>query len=914
MKPKLLAGLCSVVAAAACARGADLSAFENIEIAHRRYVLKNGLTLIVHEDRKAPIVAVNIWYHVGSKNERPGRTGFAHLFEHLMFNGSENFNDDFFKVIERIGGTDVNGTTNEDRTNYFENVPKNALDLVLWLESDRMGHFKGAITQARLDEQRGVVQNEKRQSENQPYGRAWELIAKATYPAAHPYSWTVIGSMEDLNAASLEDVKEWFGTYYGPANAVIVLAGDIDFETAKEKVETYFGHIPPGPPLARFESWVAKRTGSQRQTLHDRVPQARLYKVWNAPPANAEQTEYLSLLGDVLTAGKTSRLYHRLVYKDQVASSVSASVDDREIGSQFLLQITARPGQDLGQVERVAEEELNRLLQEGPTAEEVGRVQSLRLARFVRGIERIGGFGGKSDILASSEVLCGTAEFYKQQLAWARGATPEKLRAAAREWLGDGAYTLEVHPFPEFKAGAAQADRSKMPEPEATPDAAFPGLQRAELANGLKIVLAERHGVPMVDMGLVVAAGHSVDPAGREGLSNLTMDMLDEGTSSRDALAISEELQLLGASLTLRSDIDTCVARMSALKPNLERSLALFADVVTDPAFPESEFKRVQKLQLDAIQREKVTPTAMALRVLPGLLFGREHPYGGPGTGSGTEAAVAKLTRADVVTYHKERFRPNNATLVVVGDTALAELRPKLEGLFGRWQRGEVVARPVPEVAPRSDSAVYLVDRPGSIQSVIIAGSLVVPKRNAEEIAIECMNNILGGQFTSRLNMNLRGDKHWAYGAGSFIEDTRGQRYLGAYAPVQSDKTKEAIGELRKEFAGIVGAIPIRQEEVDRVRQQMILEMAGRWETLRAVGSSVAEIVVFGLPEAHYATYAERVRKLTLEQVAKAATTVVQPEQFVWVVVGDRSKIEPGLRELGFNQVRLLDADGRLLN
>ncbi len=409
-----------------------------IEIPYQRFVLPNGLTLIVHEDHKAPIVAVNVWYHVGSKNEKPGRTGFAHLFEHLMFNGTENYDKDFFGPLEQAGATDMNGTTNEDRTNYFQNVPTNAVDLALWMESDRMGHLTGAISQPKLDEQRGVVQNEKRQGENEPYGKVWDFLTARLYPPNHPYSWTTIGSMEDLDAAKLDDVKDWFRTYYGAANAVIVVAGDIDARTAKQKVEKYFGDIPAGPPVARQQAWVAKRTGSQRGIMQDRVPQARLYKVWNIPGWGTADADYLTLVSDLLSRGKSSRLYKRLVYDEQIATDVSATLDLREIGGLFSVEATARPGIDLGRVERAVDEELARFLAGGPTPAELRRVKTQYRAAFVRGVERIGGFGGKSDVLAQGEVFAGRPDFYKVRLDRVERASPAPIlqlgQALAERW------------------------------------------------------------------------------------------------------------------------------------------------------------------------------------------------------------------------------------------------------------------------------------------------------------------------------------------------------------------------------------------------------------------------------------------------------------------------------------------------
>ena len=449
---------CSLAAGLAACAWAK-SAAPEIEIPYTQFVLDNGLTLLVHEDHKAPIVAVNTWYHVGSKNEKPGKTGFAHLFEHLMFNGSEHFNDDFFKATEKVGATDMNGTTSEDRTNYFENVPKDALDYALWLESDRMGYMLGAITQARLDEQRGVVQNEKRQYENQPYAIAHQLITKSIWPAGHPYSWQVIGSMEDLNAASLDDVKEWFKTYYGAANATLVIAGDITPQEALEKVKKHFGNVPPGPPVSRYSAWIAKRTGTMRQRVQDRVPQARLYMVWNIPNYGTADGNRLSLVSSVLADGKTSRLYKRLVYDERIATDVSAYADLSEIAGTFNITVTAAPGVELPRIEQAVNEELARFLKDGPTSRELRRVKTQAEAEFIRGIERIGGFGGKSDQLAMNSVFTGDPAYYKVLLREVRGATARQLRDAARAWLSDGLYVLELTPFPKVAASGEDVDQ-----------------------------------------------------------------------------------------------------------------------------------------------------------------------------------------------------------------------------------------------------------------------------------------------------------------------------------------------------------------------------------------------------------------------------------------------------------------------
>ncbi|MHB0970994.1 MAG: M16 family metallopeptidase [Thermoanaerobaculia bacterium] len=900
----------NVLAAPAAPPAKSLAA--GIDIPYEKIVLPNGLTLLVHEDHKAPIVAVNVWYHVGSKNEKKGKSGFAHLFEHLMFNGSENFNDDYFQALERVGATDLNGTTNYDRTNYFQNVPTSALDLTLWMESERMGHLLGAIDQARLDEQRGVVQNEKRQWDNEPYTVSEELITRATWPAHHPYSWTVIGLMEDLQAASLPDVHEWFRNYYGAANAVIVLAGDIDVKTAKEKVEKYFGDIPAGPPVARHEAWVAERTTSQRQRVDDRVPQARLYRVWNTPGWGKADSAEVDLITDLLTAGKTSRLYKRLVYDAQIATDVRAYIDEREIASQLVIEATARPGDDLTKIEKAIDEEIARFLASGPTQQELDRVRTQWIARFVRGSERIGGFGGKSDILAASEVYGGSPDAWKATLSAIEGATLKSVTAAAKRWLSQGDYNLEVHPFPEYSTLPAVADRKKAPEVGAAPAPAFPRMERAKLANGLTLLVAERHTVPVVNFNLLVDAGYAADQFATPGTGSLAMTMLDEGTKTRNALQISEELAALGAQLNPGSDLDTSYVRLTALKANLDPSLDVFADVVLNPSFPEADFGRLQKQQLAQIQQEKAQPIGMAMRVLPQYLYGANHAYGTPLTGSGTSESVSKMTRADLAKYHATWFKPNNATLIVVGDTTMAEVRPKVEMLFAKWKGGDVPVKNIGRVE-QPKGQVFILDKPGAVQSLILAGHLAPPKNNPNEIAIETLNNILGGAFISRINMNLREDKHWSYGAATFSWGARGQRPFVAYAPVQSDKTKEAMQEIAKELRQIAKEKPVTADELAMAKGNQTLALPGTWETAGAVSGAIAELVRFGLPDDYHATYAGKVHALDLKAVNGASTELLHPDNLVWVVVGDRAKIESGLKELGYGPVVPIDSDGKPL-
>ena len=881
---------------------------QDIDIPYQKFVLENGLTVIVHEDHKAPIVAVNLWYHVGSKNEKPGKTGFAHLFEHLMFGGSQHAQGSYIKALENVGATDLNGTTNDDRTNFFEDVPTSALDYALWMESDRMGFLD--LSQKTLDLQRGVVQNEKRQGENEPYDLTEEYIPENTYPSGHPYSWDTIGEMADLDAASFKDVQDWFKTYYGPSNVVLVLAGDIDVKTAREKVERYFGSIPAGPPVTHQQVWIAKMTGTHREVTQEHVPLPRIYKVWNVPQFGSADSDYLNLVGSCLGEGKTSRLYKRLIYDDQIASDVTVFNDAREIGGQFYIQVTARPGHNLHEIEKEIDEELARFLREGPSPTELERVRTRYMATFLRGAERIGGFGGKSDRLAEYAVYTGDPDGYKVTLKRVREATANDLKSAANRWLGDGVYVAEVQPFPDYKTAATGADRSQSPELGAPPELKLPKLQRATLSNGLKVILAARREIPLVNFWLAADAGYAADQFASPGTAKLTGTLLIDGTHTRSALEISDQAALLGAQLQAYSNLDFSFVRLSALKPKIDPSLDLFADVILHPSFPEADFKREQKLQVDAIQQEQSEPIPMALRVFPGLLYGRGHAYGNPLTGSGTAASVQKITRDDLVKFHEVWFRPNNATLVVAGDVTLAELTPKLEKLFAGWKRGDVPAKNISAVQLAPKPAVYIVDKPGAGQSVILAGTVDMPPNTPEEIAIQAMNDDLGGTFSSRLNMNLREDKHWSYGAGSLLLGARAQRPFIVYAPVQADKTKESLVEVNKELRAILGDRPATAEELARIKANETLSLPGSRETLNAVGNSITDLLQYGWPDDYYDTMSGKITALTTKDLDDAAKQVVHPDNLVWVVVGDRSKIEAGIRELGYGEIRFIDADG----
>jgi zinc protease len=891
--------------------GACLAADEDLEIAFDEFTLDNGLRVIVHEDRKAPIIATNLWYHVGSKNENPGKTGFAHLFEHLMFNGTENYDDEFFGAFQEVGATEMNGTTNSDRTNYYQTVPTTALDLALWMESDRMGHLLGAVDQEKLDEQRGVVQNEKRQGENRPYGKAFDYISENVFPEGHPYSWSTIGSMEDLNAASLDDVRDWFATYYGPNNATLVLAGDIDVQTAREKTQLYFGDIPPGPPLARLNAWIPSLAHDRRMVVEERVPQARVYKTWVAPEWGQTEAEWLHLAGSILGDGRNSRLYQRLVFEEQVATDVVVYTASDELAGGFLVWATAQIGQDLGEVERMLDEEIARFLEDGPTREELERVVTETRAGLIRAMERV---SGKARILIEGAVYGGRPDAYQDSLEIIDTAVPNDLRDVTRKWLSQPSFTLEVHPFStNLMASAQSADRTSLPFPESFPQAEFPDLQTGELSNGIRVIVATRDAVPVIHMSLQLNSGSAADQFGKPGTAGLTIEMLEEGTTSRDALEISAELSELGADLRTGSNLDYAFVSLSALTENLEPSLDIYSDVILNPAFPDSGLARLKRLAIAGIQREKTTPSSMALRIFPQLLFGEGHAYSLPMTGSGTEASVNALERDDLVEFHSTWFRPNNATMIVVGDTNLEEITPRLEAMFADWEPGDIPEKSIPAVSLPEGPRVVLVDRPDAEQSFIIVGQIMAPRADERELAIQSMNSSFGGSFTSRVNMNLREDKAWSYGVRSSIVDTMMQRPFITYAPVQTDKTAASMLELDREFREIRSSRPISEDEVNTTKRRETLALPGRWETARAVMGDIAQIVRFGLSEDYWRRYPELVESVDVEQVNAAARELIAPDQLTWVVVGDLALIEADIRALNLGPIELMDADGNLL-
>ena len=935
--------------AAAAAEPASVAALvKAVDIPYDSFVLGNGLRVIVHSDRKAPVVAVSIWYHIGSKDEPAGKTGFAHLFEHLMFNGSENANEDFFKPLETVGASDLNGTTWFDRTNYFETVPTGALDLALFLESDRMGHLLGAIDKAKLDNQRGVVQNEKRQGDNEPYGLVEYAQLAALFPEGHPYRHSTIGSMKDLDEASLDDVKNWFRSHYGPNNAVLVVAGDIDLATAKAKVQKWFGDIPRGPETARAPVDVPTLKAPVNQVMKDRVAQTRIYRNWVVPGLNDPDLIPLDLGLDVLGGLASSRLDNALVRKAKTAVSVTAGVQEFEKISIVEVTADVKPGVDAKLVAKQLDDLIAEFVKNGPTADEVKRAATKQVAGEIAGLETVGGFSGKAVTLAEGAVYSDDPEKYKKDLAATAAATPQSIRAALRKWLGRPAFRLTVEPGerteadmavaggsavampggtsapryyrdPRFEGGAAApavartlkpsmaVDRSSPPKVEDIRDLSFPAVERATLSNGMEVVFARRTTVPTVRVSIAFDAGNAADPKAKLGTQGLMLSLLDEGAGKLDSIGIAEAQERLGAQISGSSTMDRTSVSMFALKANLAPSLDLLADIVERPTFAPPEIERLRAQILASISAENAQPRGIARRTLPILLYGKLHPYGVPLSGSGTEEGVKAVTRADLIAFHQAWIRPDNAKIFVTGDTTLDELKPLLEARFGTWAKPAVAKGSKLFAMDRMARVprIVLIDRPQSPQSYIMAGQLLPTRGVDDPISLVTANEVIGGSFLSRLNMDLRESKGWAYGAFTQMPMVRETMPLYLVAPVQTDKTGASIAAAIADMKLFLTTKGIDGEERERTINNQIRSLPGSFETSNDLLGALLQIDSLRRPDDYYEKLPARYRALSAKQLDDAIRAAVRPENFIWVVVGDAAKVEPQLKDIGLPVERM---------
>lgn len=882
-----------------------------IQLDYDKFTLDNGLTVIVHEDHKAPVVFVGIWYHVGSKDEPEGKSGFAHLFEHLMFNGTENYNDDYFKPLQEIGATGLNGTTWLDRTNYYQTVPTGGLDRALWMESERMGHLLGAISQERLDEQRDVVKNEKRQGDNRPYGKARYLMAKGLFPKGHPYYHSTIGSMEDLSNASLDDVKGWFKKYYGATNAVVVLAGDINLETAKVLMEKYFGDIGPGVPLSRKKSMVPDRTENTSDIMYDNVPQPQVRWSWAVPGRNDRDTAELTLASAVLGNGKNARLYKKLIHETELATNISVRILSFELTSVFTITVTLKPESDIDQVKALVEETLAKFLKDGPERKELARVKATLDGDMIRSMESV---SGKGRMLATGQLYAENPNFINVSLDWMNSSNRKQVMAASRKWLSDGSFQLTILPHGDHKAGEAIADRANMPDMTKSVTLKLPPLQQGQLQNGIKVILAERHTIPVINMSIQFDAGTVSDQNSKAGTANYAFGLMNEGTKSLTSLELADSKEMLGATIGFSNGRDTSSISLSALKKNIGPSIKLWADVVQNPGFREEDMERDRAILLNQLKQAKINAGSIAISLLVKKTYGEGHPYGLDR--QGTEQSLTAMTRDDLFGFITDWIRPDNATIFVVGDTTLDEIIPQLDKYFGKWTAPKSPAgkKNIPSVADEILPRIFLVNKPGSPQAMIVAGQIAPSADDERSFILNAMNEILGGSFSSRLNMNLREAKGWSYGAGSGIASRKGPSLYYFRAPVQIDKTAEAMEEIFKETSGMKGDNPPTQDELALMQKNKVLTLPGRFESANALLFYMMDNAVKGRDHAYAESLPEKYQAITTYQLHKIAQDILKPEALTWVVVGDLEKMEQKIRNLNMGEVVIVDADGNSLD
>ncbi|HMQ10947.1 MAG TPA: pitrilysin family protein [Oligoflexia bacterium] len=879
---------------------------KDLKVNYEKFELDNGLTLLVHEDKSTPLVAVNVWYHVGSKNEVIGKTGFAHLFEHLMFNGSENFDHDYFKATEQVGATELNGTTNTDRTNYFQNVPKSALDYILWLESDRMGHLLGAIDQAKLDEQRGVVQNEKRQGENQPYGMVYEHIAKACYPSQHPYSWRTIGSMEDLNAASLEDVRTWFNTYYGAANVVIALAGNITGKEAHEKIKHYFGWIPSGPRLNKMKSWIAPMQNDKVEIIKDQVPQARLYKVWNVPGIAQDGLEELDMLSDVLSVGKNSLLYESLVEKQKLVSDVYATVWPRELGGHFLIVATAIESESLPKIEQEIDKILNDVLNKGIKKDVLEAYKTKRFAQTAERLEKIGGWGGKSDILAYYQTYYNTPDGFTQSLQRFFDLNSTKIKNVGNKWLNQGSYTLKVLPEKTYSNTKETVDRKNLPVPQSFPDLETPKHTSFTLKNGITVTYISNKTAPLFSVKIRSEQGALFDQ--KLGTSQLFEDLLKEAHNKYNASQLSSKLDQLGTSIHVGSDLHQANVSYSGLNVSFAETTKIVHELIQKPKYNLKSFDKAKNILIQNIKQSLNTPGAMASRTLMKIVF-KDTPYAQPWSGTGTLTTVDTITLKDIEKKHEAIFK-SPLHITVSSSLSKKTLEDTLNKYFGKMsitnKSPQLSTDGIEKNLPKN--TLYFIHKDNSQQATIQAAALISSFNPEISPQLNIVNSILGGSFTSRINMNLREDKHWSYGARSKVSYTVGKRPLKISTSVQVDKTVESILEIYRELKNITSVKPINNNEFKAKQKDEVLSLLALFQNNDSNVEIFDDLNFKNLEYSFFEKYSAALKDLNIKTTQTLAKELINPDEFVWVVVGDKSIFDATKKKLPFKEVIYLDS------
>jgi zinc protease len=878
-----------------------------VDIPYETFRLENGLTVLVHTDHSTPTVFVGMWYAVGSKDEPDGKTGFAHLFEHLMFQGTENREGEYFSPFIDAGATGMNGTTSEDRTNYYATVPTGALDMALWMESDRMRYLLGAITDEALDEQRGVVQNEKRQGETRPYAKMQDRIRDGIYPPDHPYRHSVIGSMDDLNAASLEDVRDWFKTYYGASNVVLVLAGDVSIEQAKDRVTHYFSEVPSGMPLVYPKKWIPVLQGNREEAMYDNVGQTRIARVWPLPGLNDRDTTLMYLANEALVGNKNSPLRKLLVDDLKLATSVVGYAYGRLLSGEYRLIMDLKPGVTPDEVLPLVDEVLDEYLAAGPDQQILENSKLAVNVSMLGDLERSSAIGG---VLAEGYLYSDDPLFINTELKWLNDATREDVRTTAGYWLGRGYYQLTVLPFPGYQSTAPTVDRSAIPAVTSDTGLQFPPIESTVLDNGMKLVVAQRGSIPLIDVAFRIGSGTTAAPGDNHALTEFAFMLADKGTRQFDAHELAAERDKIAMGGRLSAGLEDSSFGYRILRSKLDESLQLSAEILRHPTFPDDELDKL-KVQISGLLATLArSPSSAASSLFEQATYGA----GSPMDAVWHPENLAQVDRQTLLDYYKREVAPDNMTVYMIGDINLAGAKAALEKSFGKWKsHSESSARAIGTAAPVSPR-VILVDQPGAASSTIVAGHAIPPFDAGTSTELWVMNRIFGGGFESRLNMNLREDKAWSYGYSSAIQpNTSGEQLLSMQGQVQTDKTALAMQEILAEFVAFSSNRPATENEVERVKINGIRSLPGQFDTNQGFLQSIMDSDSFGLPYDYAEDRGKRIETVTRDEVVQSANGLFKPEQLRWVVVGDLSLIEESVRALELGEVEVWDAFGNRL-
>lgn len=900
-------------------------------VAFEKTTLPNGLQLILVEDHRLPIVAVNIWYHVGPANEAPGLRGFAHLFEHMMFAATRHIpRGQADRLLEGAGATDSNGSTDYDRTNYYDTVPSNQLELALWVHADRMGYLLDVLDQKALTNQQDVVRNERRQTvEGEPYGVVEEALAHALFPKDHPYYSPIIGSHADIQNAKLDDVRQFFARYYGPNNASIVIAGDIDKAKTRALVERYFGSLRRSAPVARPSVATPPITGERRVVVHDRVELPRIFMGWLTPPAYRPGDLELAVAAEILGGGKSSRLYKKLVYELQIAQEVDAAQNSYGLTSTFVVDVTARSGVDARALEAAVDAELALLREHGPSAREVERARNSLETALLSTVEKLGG-DGLADQMNHYNQYTGDPGYLAKDIAQLRRVSAADVQRAVRTWLGKNARavvtglpgkpTFDDPPRPRAQGkgkGASPAAtginpaepwRARAPKAGPAPRFTLPQGDSFKLANGLTVIHHYNPALPLVSSQLLVRSGSAANPDDLPGLAGFTAQMLEEGTATRSAPQIADEIAQLGAFLDTGSGVDASSVSLLALRANFAPALEILADIVLRPAFPIAEVERQRADRIGELIQQRDDPESVAAVAAAGALYGSRHPKGYGQLG--TEPAIRAATRDDLVDFWRRHYVPANAALVVSGDISRSELKALAEARFGAWKAAEAPGG-TPGDPAGTRARLVVVDQPGSPQTALRVTGIGVARDTPDFAALQVMNGALGGMFSSRLNNNLRETKGYTYGIYSGFRYDRTPGPFIIDGSVQASATGASVREIFREIAGMREAL-LPAAELAAARDAQLLSLPGAFETNADIGASLAESFVYGLPLDYYARLPAQLRAVTAEQVQEAARAHLDPQKMIVVAVGEKKRILAQLKPLGLGEAEVRDDDGQL--